>query len=149
MAPKCKPTTCSRAQPKKQRSVLTLQGKLAVLGKLRNGMSVSNVAHKCGRNIIYTNILQRIVLYGRSKGFSRVSLAVRDYGFTLRLSNVTRRELRLHCSIQTQKSQPFCASFTANASDTVRVFPRASKPEAVEFTFCRYFQSYFVSFRKY
>ncbi|CAM5156177.1 unnamed protein product [Eretmochelys imbricata] len=50
MAPKHKPTTSSGAQPKKQRSVPTLEEKLAVLDLLRDGMSVSNVACKYGRN---------------------------------------------------------------------------------------------------
>jgi transposase-like protein len=49
MAPKCK-TTSSGVQLKKQRSVLTLQEKLAVLDLLRNRMSVSNVARKYGCN---------------------------------------------------------------------------------------------------
>jgi DNA-binding NarL/FixJ family response regulator len=49
MAPKRK-TTSSGAQPKKQRSVLTRQETLAVLDLLRDGLSVSNVARKYGRN---------------------------------------------------------------------------------------------------
>jgi IS30 family transposase len=49
MAPKRK-TTSSGAQPKKQRYILTLQEKLAVLDLLRDGMSVLNVARKYGRN---------------------------------------------------------------------------------------------------
>ncbi|CAM5075763.1 unnamed protein product [Natator depressus] len=48
MAPKRKPTTSSGAQPKKQQSVPMLEEKLAVLDLLRDGMSVSNVAHKYG-----------------------------------------------------------------------------------------------------
>uniref|UniRef100_A0A7M4FRB8 HTH psq-type domain-containing protein n=1 Tax=Crocodylus porosus TaxID=8502 RepID=A0A7M4FRB8_CROPO len=43
-------TTSSGAQPKKQRSVPTLEEKLAVLDLLRAGMSVSNVTHKYGHN---------------------------------------------------------------------------------------------------
>uniref|UniRef100_A0A8C3HMJ6 HTH psq-type domain-containing protein n=1 Tax=Chrysemys picta bellii TaxID=8478 RepID=A0A8C3HMJ6_CHRPI len=50
MAPKLKPTTSSDIQPKKQRSVPTLEEKLAVLNLLRDGTSVSNVARKYGRN---------------------------------------------------------------------------------------------------
>ncbi|CAM4700630.1 unnamed protein product [Lepidochelys kempii] len=50
MAPKCKPTTSSGAQLKKQRSVPTLEEKLAVLDLLRDGMLVSKVARKYGRN---------------------------------------------------------------------------------------------------
>ncbi|CAM5112945.1 unnamed protein product [Natator depressus] len=50
MAPKCKPTTSSGAQLKKQRSVPTLEEKLAVLDLLRDSMSVSNVARKYGCN---------------------------------------------------------------------------------------------------
>jgi transposase-like protein len=49
MAPKRK-TTSSGAQPKKQRFVLMLQEKLAVLDLLRNGISVGKVARKYGRN---------------------------------------------------------------------------------------------------
>uniref|UniRef100_A0A8C3HB22 HTH psq-type domain-containing protein n=1 Tax=Chrysemys picta bellii TaxID=8478 RepID=A0A8C3HB22_CHRPI len=50
MAPKRKPTTSAGAQLKKQRSVPTLEEKLAVLDLLRDGMSVSNVARKYGHN---------------------------------------------------------------------------------------------------
>ncbi|CAM4393145.1 unnamed protein product, partial [Caretta caretta] len=50
MAPKCKPNSSSGAQPKKHRSVPTLEKKLAVLDLLRNGMSVSNMARKYDRN---------------------------------------------------------------------------------------------------
>ncbi|CAM5161808.1 unnamed protein product [Natator depressus] len=50
MAPKCKPTSSSGAQLKKQRSVLTLEEKLAVLDLLRDGMSVSNMVRKYGCN---------------------------------------------------------------------------------------------------
>ncbi|CAM4542622.1 unnamed protein product [Caretta caretta] len=50
MAPRRKPTTSSGAQPKKQRSISTLEEKLAVLDLLRDGMTVSNVACKYGHN---------------------------------------------------------------------------------------------------
>ncbi|KAG6933685.1 tigger transposable element derived 1, partial [Chelydra serpentina] len=50
MAPKRKPATSSGAQPKKQRSVPTLEEKLDVLDLLKGGMSVASVARKYGRN---------------------------------------------------------------------------------------------------
>jgi hypothetical protein len=81
MAPKRKPTASSGAQPKKQRSVLTLNEKLAVLWLLRDNESVSNLAHKYGRNIIYreiTGCMKKRVLCGRFKGFSMVILTIRN-----------------------------------------------------------------------
>ncbi|CAM5093284.1 unnamed protein product [Eretmochelys imbricata] len=50
MAPKCKPTTSSGAQQKKQRFVPTLEEKLAVMDLLSDSMSVSSVACKYGCN---------------------------------------------------------------------------------------------------
>uniref|UniRef100_A0A8C0QQL1 HTH psq-type domain-containing protein n=1 Tax=Chelonoidis abingdonii TaxID=106734 RepID=A0A8C0QQL1_CHEAB len=45
-----RPPTTSGAQPKKQRSVPTLEEKLTVLYLLRDGVSVSNMAHKYSHN---------------------------------------------------------------------------------------------------
>jgi hypothetical protein len=85
MAPNHKPTTLRDAQPKKQRSVLMLQEKLAVLGLLRDSMQVSNMAHKYGRNIIYIHITGHIikqVLYVQFIVFSRAILTIHNFWFT-------------------------------------------------------------------